>query len=277
MKERLRQFLTDRFVIFALIGISFFWLDTRADGDEAIRVGSADIQMLEGRWQLQTGVAPNDQELKALVDHYVREEILVREARRLGLDRGDVILRRRLAQKMEFLIRDRLSEPELSRQAVETYFTQNSERYTRPKQVGFRHIYLGTGAQPDRTEIDIIRRGLVETPDANAWRDQGQAFMLAREYAPRPQSAFLELFGADFAELLMQEDAPGDWWGPVRSSYGWHLVQTLVVQPERRLDLDEAFTAVAADLRAEHLEQSESEAFVEISQRYPVSIDWPSE
>lgn len=134
MIERIRRLLTDRFFLFTLIGLGFFWLDGQdGGGSQAVTVGPADIEMLEGRWQLQTGTAPDDEELRALVDHYVREEILVREARRLGLDRDDVILRRPLAQKMELLIRDRLDAPDLSRGAVEAYYTENRARYTRPK------------------------------------------------------------------------------------------------------------------------------------------------
>ncbi len=275
----LRRFLTDRFVIFALIGVGFFvWesLEEKQDSNTIV-IGAGDVAMLQGRWQLQSGALPTDTELRALIDHHVREEVFVREALRLGLDEGDVIVRRRLAQKMELLVRDQYGEANATQADIEDYFAQHSERYVRPKQVGFRHIYLGGGPEPERDAVAAIRAQLTAGENGQSWRELGTAFMLAREFAPRPQTAHAELFGPDFARDLMEQTAPGDWLGPVRSAYGWHLVQIVAVKPRTSLSLDQVSERVASDLEAERFEAAVDSVFEEMAARYTVSQDWRAE
>ncbi|MEL7130596.1 MAG: peptidylprolyl isomerase [Pseudomonadota bacterium] len=272
----IRRIITDRFTIFALIGMSFFFVDGRfSDHPNEIRIGHGDIAMLEGRWELQTGSKPNAAELDALIDFHIREEVLVREARRLGLDQDDVILRRRLAQKMELLLRDDgLDDMAITAGALEDFYGENPQRYSVPKNVGFKHIYLGTGSAELTAAVDLITSELRATQDPEHWRSLGRPFMLAREYAPRTEASFREVFGADFATRLMEETEPGEWWGPVQSAYGWHLVQTQVVQDARTLSLAEVRDQVATDvLEARSSDRTRDKLGAVIAQ-YNVYQDW---
>lgn len=273
------RILTDRFVIFALIGTAFFAWEalTRDDGSDTIIIGPGDVVMLQGRWQLQSGALPSEAELRSLIDNHTREEILVREALRLGLDQGDVIVRRRLAQKMELLVRDQYAASDFTRAELEDYFALNRDRYVRPKQVGFRHIYLGSGPEPGRGAVTEIRADLAAGEGGQRWRELGTAFMLGREFAPRPETAYGELFGPDFASRLMDETAPGEWLGPVRSAYGWHLVQVVAVQPQASLSLDEETERVKGDLEAERLETAVDAVLEEMAARYRIRQDWTDE
>lgn len=273
------RILKDRFVIFSLLGAAFFAWEalTRHDGSDTIIIGKGDIGMLEGRWQLQSGALPSQAELHSLIDHHVREEILVREALRLGLDKGDVIVRRRLAQKMEFLLRDLYDASGFTRSELEGYFSENSDRYVRQKQVGFRHIYLGAGPEPGQDEVTDMLADLASSEGGLRWRELGGAFMLAREFAPRPETAYFELFGPEFASRLMDETAPGEWLGPVRSAYGWHLVQVVVVEPRVQLSLDEAEERVAGDLEAERREAAVDTVLKEMAARYKITQAWSGE
>jgi len=108
----LRKALSDQFVWFLVLGASLFALHAYFnDPARQIRLGEADVTMLASRWEAQTGSTPTPEEVNSLVEYHVREEILAREAMRLGLDAGDAIVRRRLVQKMELLIRDRYEPP----------------------------------------------------------------------------------------------------------------------------------------------------------------------
>jgi len=219
MLDRIRTVLTDRFVIFSLIGIALFAIDLGTGTDEyEIELGERDLAMIDGRWKAQSGNTPTPQELRSLAEFEVREEILVREALRRGLDKDDVILRRRLAQKMEMLIRDKLAEPAISDEELAAYYEQAGANYTQPKRVGFRHIYLGSGEAPPDSVATGMLSALESPATPETWRTMGEPFMLARQYGPKSDKQIVELFGAEFAGMLMQLDQTGRWEGPVRSS-----------------------------------------------------------
>lgn len=274
MLDRLRGLLTDRFTVFALVGLAFFGIDMlNSRQTDRIHINQADLAMLEGRYELQAGRSPSADELEALIAFHAREEILVREARRLGLDQGDVILRRRLAQKMELLLQDGLPEPVITDVALDRYYEATRDRYVRPARIGFRHIYLGSGDPPAPVEVDRLQNALEESPTSEAWRGMGEAFMLAREYAPRPQPALAELFGPGFAAALFDARSETGWWGPIQSAYGWHLVRALTYEPEAPLSRAELGTTLIEDFTASERAVAEAEAYDRLARRYEVTVD----
>src|SRR6185436_15580919 len=100
----------------------------------------------------QFGQAPDAKELRGLVTAHIREEVLCREALALGLDRDDTIVRRRLAQKMEFLTGDLAGGAEPNEAAVRDFFETNAGRYARPAQVSFRHVYFSRDKRGAKSE-----------------------------------------------------------------------------------------------------------------------------
>ena len=275
MFDAVRRVATDRFTLFALIGLAFFFIEGRfSSAENEIIIDDRDIAMLEGRWELQTGTTPSAEELDALVEFHVREEVMVREARRLGIDQGDVILRRRLVQKMELLMRDEVEDITFETSDIEAFYQDNQTRYSTPKQVGFRHIYLGSERERPDEVVERLRGEIDASDDPDLWRSLGRSFMLSREYAPRPRASFVELFGPEFAEDLMASSEGDSWWGPVRSSYGWHLVQTRVSENARTLPLEGDRDQVIAALRFDYVNRDQSEKLEQMISRYNVIEDW---
>ena len=274
----LRRLSSDRFVIFSLIGVAFFLYDAMRDrSDNLIVVSEAEIEMLEGRWQRQSGSRPTPSERDALIEHYIEEEVYVREAQRLGLDQDDVILRRRLAQKMELLIKSQIEEPDLEQAAVRRFFSEHGDLYRVPSRLALRHIYLGSDNEAPADLASDIQETLKTSTEASAWRQLGEAFMLAREYAPGSQAEYAEAFGTEFSDQVFADASQRDWFGPVRSAYGWHLVQVLSFTPEDTPELDEIFDVVARDLRANLLNKSEARVQAEMLAKYDVDIRRPNE
>ena len=117
----LHALVTDRFVWFLAVGLFLFGLDHwRQDRDDYHIIVNAIAGKLAAQWQGQTQRLPDANELDA-GQGYVLEEILVREARRLNLDHDDVIIRRRLAQKYEFLLADTDIQPNPFRHAKRVF------------------------------------------------------------------------------------------------------------------------------------------------------------
>ena len=144
-------------LVFLALGAGAFaaerWLAAGDAGRRVITLTGEQVDALAARWDAQWGRPPTGRELRGLIDEAVREEILYREALRRGLDRGDPIVRRRLAQKMTFLLEDGSPPPEPAAREVEEHFAAHAERWRGP-----------AGAPPPTLDAvrDRVRRDLVE-------------------------------------------------------------------------------------------------------------------
>lgn len=239
-------------MIFLVLGVGVFALDlwSARGGQESrvIEVTAGEVDRLHARWTAQWGRPPTGPELESLIAEAVDEEILYREAQRLGLDREDAIVRRRLAQKMTFVLED-AGDATLSGDEVEEYYARHAERYRRPARTTFDHVFLSTDRRADPAgDAAVLLRGMVA--DDRGWTQVGDPFMLARTYAARTDPQIARLFGAGFADAVSSLPA-GGWHGPVESTYGMHLVRVRERTASRTQPLDELRDRVAADLHEE--------------------------
>ena len=148
-RSGLRRWLRDPLLHFLLIGIALFggyrWLNPppdRADLADQIVLTSDDLRQIAIAWMAQGRSRPTPEQVVTLVEGKVREEVLYREALALGLDKDDTIVKRRLAQKMDFLAEDASSLREPERQELETWFQARSDAFAAPPRASFTHIYF---------------------------------------------------------------------------------------------------------------------------------------
>ena len=264
---------TPPLVVFLLLGLGVFALDRWADGGTAerrvIEVTDEQVAGIRERWAVEWGRPPTDQELRGLLDHAVREEILYREALRLGLERDDTIVRRRLAQKMTFMLEDGTAVPAPADAEVEAYHATHVEQYREPGRTTFAHVFLSDDRRADplgdaRALLQDVRAREDET-----WRQLGDAFMLLREYADRTDQELAELFGGDFASAVTQL-AVGDWHGPIRSAYGTHLVRVMSRTEPRAPAFVEVRDRVVEDLIADRRREQDQAALQTVVEGYEV-------
>lgn len=263
--SRLRRFVRDPLFVFLLIGIAVFALDRMAGGvfdaeSRTIVVNRAQVIRLADLWSAQIGRLPTVAELDSLVEDHVREEILVREAIRTGLDQDDTIVRRRLAQKMSFLVEDTAVAEAVPEDDLREYFAENAERYGEPRRFTLRHVYVSPDRRGSDEEALTAAAGILEqlqaegndaAPENTLWRRLGDPFMLRREYGRRTAEDLAELFGGAFVDAL--DALPiGDWAGPVESAYGYHIVRLSV--------RTEAQPAVFEDVRRRVLDDAQRDA-----------------
>ena len=260
-------------VVFLLLGAGVFavdrWLDDAGAG-RVVTVTEEQLGAIRERWAAQWGRPPTGRELEGLIDEAVREEILYREARRRGLDRGDAIIRRRLAQKMTFLLEDSAEAPSTGPAAaggIETYYADHAERYREPRRTTFRHVFLSRDrrADPQGDAAALLRR--VRGGDGDGWRQLGDPFVLLREYADRTDQEIAELFGGRFAATLPAL-AAGSWQGPIESAHGVHLVHVIGRTEPRLPALDEVRDRVAEDLLDSRRRERNEAALQTLRERY---------
>lgn len=268
---RVRRGLRDPLFAFLLIGAAVFVLEGvwREDASRTIVVDREQADRLAQLWNAQMGRPPTAEELAVLIEDHVREEILVREAKRLGLDEDDVIVRRRLAQKVSFLSEDVATLQPPQEDALRSYFEAHRQRYETPAVLTFSHIYFSPDRRADAAAD--AERVLAEL-DPAAWRTSGDPFMLGRTYAHAALPRLRKDFGDAFAEQVSSLPAEGVWRGPLRSGYGFHLVRVDTASPAKGADYASVAERVAADFDAQRRADANRAYFENLRAQYTVQV-----
>ncbi|MCZ8018573.1 peptidylprolyl isomerase [Novosphingobium sp.] len=215
LHEPLMRFLVIGAVLFA--GISL----VRAEQRPTITIDAAEIEQLVSYWRQQSHREPDREELKAIINERVDEEVLAEEAKRLGLDSDDMIIRRRLAQKMAFASEDTVEIPEPSEAELAAYYQANQARYAAPERVALRHVFFSD----DRTETSppVAASDALRVLRAGG-RATGDPSMLPLSYADVTIETLERDYGEAFAKAVAAAPV-GQWTGPVESGFGLHLIR----------------------------------------------------
>ena len=242
-----------------------------SESENRIIVTASDIERLRGIWERQWQRPPTPDELRELVEQHVREEVLYREALALGLERDDTVVRRRLAQKFEFLTEDVAASRDPTDAELAAFFEANRERYRVPPRTSFTQVYFspdrrGAAAQQDASlALASLRVG---SPMAGNFGDGSMLDDAYREKTPQEIEA---AFGRDFAAAVSAHE-PGTWFGPVASGYGLHLVR-IDERIEGRLPaLSEVERRVWTDWSYEQRRQADDAIYRRLLGRYSVVI-----
>lgn len=231
-------FLREPLLWFFIIGAILFTADDYFSGQsDRVVVDELVRERLNKLWQVQTGNPATKDELDSLVQNWIREEVLFREALRLGLDRDDSIVRRRLVQKLGFLVEEVEAEDD-QRQAVQQYYDDNIEKYSLAARYSFSQIFFS-----DASRSVEIRSKLEQGED---WRDLSETSMLSDSYVTRNEKEITAIFGRSFAGYLYSFVLE-KWVGPVRSSFGFHLIRLNRILPRESTPLVHIESKVFAD------------------------------
>lgn len=276
LREPLLHFLVAGTVLFGMATV-FERFTNSSTNASRIQVSAPEIQRLREVWVRQWGRSPSPRQMESLINDYVRDEILYREALASGFDKDDTIIRRRLVEKMEFLSQE-LASATPSEKDLQEYFEQNRGTFQIPAQIAFRHIYFSASKRGSAAEADasraLARFSSHGIPSAQL-SSLGDPFMLQNEYPLQTQRQVKELFGEEFARKIFQLE-PGAWAGPFRSGYGFHLVRILQKLPSRTPELAEVQSQVLTDLRNRRLQTASESFYAQLRSKYQVDVDKPA-
>lgn len=276
-----RRFLSEPLLHFAIAGIVIFAAyrifnpePDVADDPQRIELTQDDIRQLALTWLAQGRPLPSDAEMRSLIDQKVAEEVMFREAVTLGLDRDDQIIKRRLAQKMDFLAADLATLDEPTEAELSQWFAANAERFALPAHASFRHLYFspdkrGSAAETDAAAALKALSGLpADTAEGKALADP---FMLRSYYGDSTPEQAAKEFGPAFATTLFGLK-PGSWQGPVQSGYGWHLVWVDAIEPGRIPAFEEVKSQVKSAWTDERYQEVKRKALDEMLSRYTIVV-----
>ncbi len=239
----MKYLLREPFVHFVLLGGLLFachtvWQNHVSKQDRTISVSPAEMERQAQIFASENKRPPTDADLEGLLFAHIEEQVLMREAKRLGLDEDDTIIRRRLAQKMRFMIDD-LGAPELPpREQLKTWFENNPTRFIRPETRSFEHIYLSPKGRSDTVVADA-KTLLSKTGIEEDWKSSSDPFMAGLSFTRLAQPAVQRDFGTAFATALFALPDSPDWQGPVNSAFGVHLIRLTDISAEYLPDFAE--------------------------------------
>ena len=227
---------------------------------------------LAKHYQQQYGAAPSPDQLAALVDTAITEEMSYREAIRLGLDQDDEIVRRRLIQKYEFLQQDLAAPRDPTPIEMNRFYAQHLERYMLPERLTFTHVYFS----PDR-------RGDVGARDAAAAlaatlnlkglaraANEGDPYPGPADFAGVTPEEIARVFGREGLSEDISSAPVGHWSPPLRSGYGWHTVYVINRSPSRQAQFDEVRTQVKDDILEAERKRRNAEAIAAMRSQFEV-------
>ncbi len=281
----IRRLVREPLVQFLVLGAMLFVAYGALRGDAAVTTSSHRIELtLDDLLQLETGFTsqwgrrPTGDEMVGLVESRIREDVLYREALALGLDKDDTIVKRRMAQKMEFVAEDAADAHEPTPDELRAWFAGNAARFTMPGRVTFRHLYFspdrrGVRARDDAANAYEAVRGAA--PDAAATKTLGDPFMFQDYLADRSPEQLAKEFGPPFARAVFAMPA-GSWQAPVESGYGWHVVFVEASEPDRVPAFEEVEPDVRAAWLADRRAEASKAAYARMRAKYEVVFPAPA-
>jgi len=274
------KFLRDPLIQFVFLGAVFFGVYAFAsdaftkDESRRITISEAEIEFLMAGWERQWSRPPTAQELRSLIDARVREEVLYRAALAVGLDENDMVVRRRMVQKMELLTQDLALLADPTDQELQAFYQENPDDYRLPPRIEFSHVYFnldrrGSSAAQDAEAVLAEIQG--ESPQPRSAPNRGDRFMLQYDYPLSSPQEVQRALGGRFAQAVM-ELAPG-WHGPIASGYGLHLVNIVEREEGRAPDYNEIRDRLVLDYNRMRSERAKDALYEGLATEYDIEID----
>ncbi|WP_108792101.1 peptidyl-prolyl cis-trans isomerase [Erythrobacter sp. Alg231-14] len=259
VKEPLVHFL----VLGGIVYLALTWGGEPIDpSSRVIEVGKAEQAQLSLRFESLMGRAPTDAELDARIEQFVRDEVLYREALRLGLDQNDAVVRQRMVSKMDMSASAAAEAAQPDDATLRAYFDDNPDRYAGPTLVSFDQVYFVDRADAQSAlEVGNFSGEGISLPDA-----------VEVTSVRGVQARFGEVFARALVDLELASDGGSAWQGPVPSGFGWHLVRLRERKAERP-EFVSVRDQVENDWRSEEIAQRKTRAFEVLRSAYRVEID----
>ena len=280
-----RRSFREPLVHFLLIGFALFgtydWLHRGelTSVSRQIVLTLDDLQQLNISFESQWQRPPTPDEFSRMVEDKIQEEILYREGLAMGLDKDDTIVRRRMAQKVQFLAEDVAAAHEPMTKELKAWYQKNGDKFAMPSRLSFRHLYFSPDRRGQRTHDDAVNTLTQisgQPEDSTLAASLADPFMLQDYYADRAPEQLAKEFGPEFAQAISNLKS-GSWQGPIESGYGWHLVFVTSLVPGRI----PAFEEVEADVKTAWLgdqkQQAWRKAYDSMRAKYTVLLPAPSD
>lgn len=277
---RMRKLLREPLVQFLVLGAVLFGISILRGNAAGPTMNRIDItpgvteRLLEGfrrTWQRP----PTEDEFRGLVEEYLKEEVLYREALAIGLDRDDQIIRRRMRQKLEFPTADVVASFGPTEEDLQAHLDADPDLYRQEATISFSQAYFQEGSEVGNANARAL--SVLEDLRGNPYTDPetlGDPFMFPAVHRDMSERALWSVFGEEFATQLVELPV-GEWSGPVTSAFGLHVARLDALDPGRASRLAEVRDAVYRDVVSQRTREAEQLYFEGLLSQYTVTVEWP--
>ncbi len=277
MNQTIPRLAKEPVLQFLILGGAFFityatFAPPEAPPREEIVITAARVESLTANFERAWRRPPTEQEREGLIEDYLTEELMYREALKIGLDRDDLVVRRRMRQKVELLLGDALAAALPGEEALRAHYEAEKKDYRTPDRLSFQQVFLGPLNDAERpTEWDdLVKR--MNGDQQFDFASIGAPSLLPPAMNAASTRDIDRSFGADFSASLI--DLPvGAWAGPVSSSYGRHLVRIETVSPGEIPSFEDVRETVSRDLQYQREREARDELIDRLKQSYDISIE----
>lgn len=245
------------------------------EDEYTIYLTNGEVNAMAEMWASRWNRPPTKEEMEGLINQRVEETILFREAKKIGLDKNDDIIRQRMSQKVEFLSNDLSKADSVTSEEAQIYFEKNINTYTKPENITFFQLFVNPNTYGDTIDEEIEERlAILNTIDASSSEinEYGDSFSLQSYFPDKDQLELSKLFGSAFAASVFDLESD-QWLGPVDSQYGKHMVYVIHKNPPVIPDFESIDEVVVSDLQRKK-QAVVNELYIEsILSRYEVIIE----
>lgn len=270
IREPLVHFLGLALLIFAAYGL----LNQHAFSTKPrIEVDSARIEQITGLFQRTWKRPPTPDELKNLIADYVNGEIYYREAKRMGLDSDDAVVRQRMRLKMDMMVDVAVDQLQPTDKELADYLATHADAFRTEPSLAFEQVFLRPDLHPGTLDTDAARLlGQLQKGQVTDVTAAGDATQLPEANPMTLVSRIARDYGDDFAAELAGLPV-GTWSGPVRSGYGLHLVKVTDRKDGAVPALSEVRDAVTREWKNDRRKELEARRLADYMKRYEIVID----
>lgn len=253
-----------------LVGLALWGIHRAAQGPEprTLVVTAETVAALREGLAREHGREPTTAEIEARIDEWIEDELLVREARALGLDRADPIVRRRLVQKLRFSLEDQDGVDDPGDEELARWHLAHADRYRHPPRRGFSHVFVDGLDAAARARAEALVVALESGADPAG---RGDAFAHGGRQGPADHRALVDRYGEALAGAVAA--APVGRWIAVRSSFGWHALRVDDERPGELAPLPEVRARVLADWQLDRRARSLEQGLAELRERWRVEVE----
>ncbi len=267
IKEPLLHFLLIGVVLFTAFGLK---QDGNNEAANRILVNAGQINQLSAQFERTRLRPPTDNELTGLIEGYVRDEVYYREARAMGLDQDDPVVRQRMRLKLEFLLEDLASEATPDDAQLTEFMLRQPDKFRQQPRLSFTQVYLNPDKRQDLS-VDAVAI-LARLNNGAPSEAEGDRTLVGSEYEMAPRFEISRIFGEDFARQIVALE-PGDWTGPLISGYGGHLVRVTAKQAGRFPELSEIRKQVEQEYLIEQRRELKNTTYRKLREGYEIVIE----
>lgn len=264
----IKKILTSPLVVFAILGTGFFFVYKQIKvSKEEITISQQEIAILIQQNQELSPSPLTDSEKENIIQGYIDDEVLIREARKSGIDQTDSRVRKRMLQVMRSTLTENIPDPTFTQ--LQNFFEESIDRYTSDSSRSFVHVFFEFTNEniPDLDEKTIAI--LNSTSDLGSL---GDFFMSGHRFPEYSFKQTASIFGRNFSEEIFREEVD-KWFGPVDSQFGKHYVYVFAIHDPSVPQFEDVEQYLKQDYIFDKMRESQQKKIDEMKTNYNIIIE----